>query len=183
MRQEEPDLLAPLARLHGIGCGKFVFVDADKVPAPFQGLLVHNGDMTSRLEAFHGSKIGLEVLQSRKSGESEYSREVILRRDSDRAAVEYGAIEIFLGVFEPEMRERILEGRIPLGGLLNARGVRYHSEPRAFFQLTPGGDLAALMETSENVVLYGRCNVLKHDGGAVMARIVEVLPVHKKSGD
>ena len=176
MRRESTDVLEPLLRLHGSGCGTFVFVEAESVPEPFNGLLVHEGDMTSRLEAFHQSRITLEVLQSRRSGESEYSREVILRRVCDGAAVEYGAIQIFLGVFEESLRVQILEGRVPLGGLLNQNQVRYYSRPQAFFHLQPGEDLAALIGVSTSVRLFGRCNLLYLEGGELMAQIVEVLP-------
>jgi chorismate-pyruvate lyase len=177
MREEGTDVLEPLRRLHGAASGKFVFVEGDGVPEPFHGLLVHEGDMTSRLEAFHQSKISLQVLQSRRSGEEEYSREVILRRQTDGAAVEYGAIQIFLGVFERALREEILEGRVPLGGLLNREGVRYYSRPQAFFEMEPGSELAGLIGVPPTARLFGRCNRLYRDGGNLMARIVEVLPL------
>ena len=177
MRGDSGDLLEPLLRLHGTGCGEFIFVEADKVPQPFRGLLVHEGDMTSRLEAFHQSRICLEVLQSRRLGEDEYSREVILRREADLAPVEYGAIQIFLDVFELDLREQILEGRVPLGGLLNERGVEVFSRPQAFFELIPGENLAALIGVPMSARLYGRCNLLYRVGGRLMAQIVEVLPL------
>lgn len=183
MKGPSPDVLEPLMRLRGTGCGTFVFVEAEKVPPPFRGLLVHEGDMTSRLEAFHQSRIALEVLQSRRSGEEEYSREVILRREVDGAPVEYGAIQIFLGAFEAELREQILEGRVPLGGLLNQGRVEYFSRPQAFFELIPGEDLGALIGVSMSARLYGRCNLLYRVGGGMMARIVEVLPLTGMDGE
>jgi chorismate-pyruvate lyase len=170
------ELLEPLARLHGEVAGTFEAIESELVPEPFRSLLVHSGDMTSRLEAFHHGPVTLEVLQSLRSETEEYCREVILRRQGDRGAVEYGAIEIFLDAFEPGIRAKILEGTVPLGGLLNAHKVRYHSEPQAFFQLSPDESLARLLETNVGVLLYGRCNILRHDDGALIARIVEVLP-------
>ena len=172
----QPELLEPLTRLHGAVIGTFEGVEPESVPEPFRALLVHNGDMTSRLEAFHQGAISLEVLQSLRSGEDAYCREVILRRATDGAAVEYGAIEIFLDAFDAPVRDLILAGTIPLGGLLNAHHVQYHSEPQAFFRMSPDPVLAGLLGTSETAELYGRCNILRHDGGPFIARIVEVLP-------
>ena len=168
--------LEPLVRLRGEVAGTFDFLEGQDVPEPFRALLVHHGDMTSRLEIFHKGPISLQVLQSRRDGETEYCREVILRRALDGAAVEYGAIEIFLNAFESELQAKILEGRVPLGGLLNSFKVRYHSEPRAFFRMCPNASLAALLGVPEGVFLYGRSNVLRHDDGALIASIVEVLP-------
>ncbi|MEI6713807.1 MAG: hypothetical protein WCO60_08640 [Verrucomicrobiota bacterium] len=176
MRDVLMDHLEPLVRLRGEVAGTFEAIDGVAMPEPFHSLLVHNGDMTSRLEAFHEGKITLEVLQSRMDGDREYCREVVLRRARDGGAVEYGAIEIFLDAFESPIREKILEGLIPLGGLLNSFKVRYHSEPRAFFRMTPNAALAGLLGVPEGAVLYGRSNVLRHDDGALIASIVEVLP-------
>ena len=137
---------------------------------------MHSGDMTSRLEALHGSAIQLEVLKSEHSVDALYSREVLLRSALSGRAVEYGAIQIFLNAFEPSVRARILEGRIPLGGILNSSGMLYYSEPQAFFFVQKGRRLAGLLEVESSARLYGRCNVLRGGGGEMLARIVEVVP-------
>ncbi|MEY2598630.1 MAG: hypothetical protein RLZZ142_889 [Verrucomicrobiota bacterium] len=175
MTMEESGLLRPLVQLHGPGSGVFESITGEEMPEPYRGLLVHGGDMTSRLEGFHGGAISLQVLQCRREGAS-YAREVVLRRVSDGGAVEYGAIEIELDAFSEELRVRILEGRVPLGGLLNASGVLYHSEPQAFFRVFPGEFLSEQLGAERGEALYGRCNVLRHDDGVLIARIVEVLP-------
>ena len=56
------------------------------------------------------------------------------------APVEYGAIEIVLEAFSPEVRGKILEEHLPLGGLLNEYGVAYYSRPRAFLRLGADDD-------------------------------------------
>ena len=89
--------------------------------------------------------------------------------------VEYGAIEINLGAFAPELRSLILEGRYPLGGLLNRAGVHYRSEPRAFLKLAPDSVMDAHFDLDGAHTLYGRCNVLLDIDGRTLARIVEVL--------
>ena len=73
------------------------------------------------------------------------------------------------------LRAEILEGRQPLGGLLNRRGIRYRSEPRGFLKLAPDSAMGAHFGLAGSHTLYGRSNVLLGDGGRVLARIVEVL--------
>ena len=75
------------------------------MPEPYRRLLVHNGDMTSRLEDFHGGPVELEVLHREHATEA-YRREVLLRTVSGGEAVEYGAIEIDLAAFDRELRRR-----------------------------------------------------------------------------
>ena len=52
-------------------------VEASELPEPYQSLLVHEGDMTSRLEAFHKSEQRVKAIRSSNSGKK-YFREVIL---------------------------------------------------------------------------------------------------------
>ncbi|NBV85357.1 MAG: hypothetical protein EBS01_03630 [Verrucomicrobia bacterium] len=169
------DLLSPLRRFRSVGDAVFKVLEGPLLPEPFRGLLLHNGDMTSRLQSFHRSDIVLEVLASERAG-AVYAREVLLRSEATGAPVEYGAIEILLDEFEPELRRRILEGRVPLGGLLNASGLRYFSEPQAYFSVQQDRAVGELFGTSSETLLYGRCNVLHKEGGGVFACIVEVLP-------
>lgn len=172
----DPRLLDPLSRFHPVEEAVFEGMQPEDLPPEMRKLLVHNGDMTSRLEALHGSAIGLEVLKSERNSPNLYSREVLLRSISSGSAVEYGAIQIFLDAFEGPFRTKILEGRIPLGGILNSSGLLYHSEPQAFFFVQEGRRLASLLETDVSARLFGRCNVLRGEDGGILARIVEVLP-------
>lgn len=172
-----PDLLQPLAyfrRNGGRALPAFELVEGANVPQPYRDLLVHQGDMTSRLEAFHGGIIELDVLHSERADDV-YRREVLLRVASKGLAVEYGAIEIFLDAVDAALRKKILEAHIPLGGLLNAFGVAYRSEPRAFIKLAPDAQMDALFDIQGAHPLYGRVNLLLTNGDRELARIVEVL--------
>ena len=171
------DLLYPLSRFcerEGHPLPPHEILDGAAMPEPYRMLLVHDGDMTSRLEEFHSSPMTLRVLH-REEDDSAYRREVLLCAEDSGLPVEYGAIEIHLDAFEPELRAEILEGRLPLGGLLNRAGLRYRSEPRAFIRLAPDSQLNALFATDPANELYGRCNVLLGERGETLARIVEVL--------
>jgi chorismate-pyruvate lyase len=170
------ELLHPLRRFRPSLDADFEQVAPEQMPEALRGLLVHTGDMTSRLEELHQSRIALEVLQAGAGDGGAYYREVLLKNASTGCPAEYGAIEIFLEAFEPFLRAQILEGKIPLGGLLNSNGVRYRSEPQAYFRVCEGAGMHALLGAVAASELYGRCNILRAETGALLARIVEVLP-------
>jgi flavin-dependent dehydrogenase/chorismate-pyruvate lyase len=176
MKTPSPELLEPLVRFRSEAGAEFEAVSGAEIPEPARTLLVHQGDMTSRLQRFHESAIGLRVLQSTREGSEVCSREVLLLSEATGAPVEYGAIEIFLGGLPAAVRELILEGKVPLGGILNSSGVRYRSEPQEFFKLRQSPSLASLLGAESVTPLYGRCNILRTEDGGLLARIVEVLP-------
>ena len=171
------DLLYPLSRFcedGGHALPSCEVIDGAEMPQPYRELLVHQGDMTSRLEAFHRGEIVIEVLHHEHTAEA-YRREVVLRVEATGLAVEYGAIEIELSAFEGELRKLILEEHLPLGGLLNRFGIRYRSEPKAFIRLGADAVMQRVFEMPEAQEFFGRCNVLLGEGDHVLARIVEVL--------
>lgn len=149
-------------------------IDGAAVPLPYRDLLVHHGDMTSRLEAFHGGEIVIEVLHHEYTAEA-YRREVVLRIEATGSAVEYGAIEIELNEFEGDLRRLILEEHLPLGGLLNRFKIQYRSEPRGFIRLGADAVMQRVFEMPQAGEFFGRCNVLLGANGQVLARIVEIL--------
>jgi hypothetical protein len=149
-------------------------LSGELLPEPARTLLVHRGDMTSRLEAHFGAPMGLRVLRCETSPDR-YLREVVLLAGPARLPVEYGAIEIRLDAFGDTLRNEIVEAREPLGGLLNRSGFRYWSEPRAFIRLGADSVMRELFGTPEAPCFYGRCNVLLGEGGVELARIVELL--------
>ena len=171
------DLLYPLShfcRGSGHPLPACEFIDGAVIPEPYRTLLVHHGDMTSRLEEFHRAPMTLRVLHLETVGDA-YRREVLLCAEGSGLPVEYGAIEIQLDAFTEPLRALILEGRQPLGGLLNRHAIRYRSEPRAFLKLAPDSVMDAHFDLDGAHTLYGRSNVLLGDGNRVLARIVEVL--------
>lgn len=169
-------LLDPLRRFRATNDAHFIKCEPEEMPEGLRNLLVHSGDMTSKLEKHHGSQICLEILQSGQGSQGHYYREVLLRNATRGDAVEYGAIEICLDVLPDPVQRDILEGKTPLGGLLNSYGVQYYSRPQAFFRVHKEPCLCELLSAPLTAVLYGRCNILCTEGGVVMARILEVLP-------
>jgi chorismate-pyruvate lyase len=179
----DTELLYPLThfcRSGGRSLPGFQTIAPAEMPEVARGLLVHDGDMTSRLEQHHGGETVLRVLHREHTAEA-YRREVLLCLASSGLPVEYGAIEINLSAFSGELRELIEQAKLPLGGLLNRFGVSYHSEPRAFLKLAPDAGLNALFQVEGAHEFYGRSNVLLDDSNQVLAQIVEVLRPAEKA--
>ena len=173
-----PDLLYPLSIMRmarKLPKLNFVSLEPSEVPLPYQSLLVHDGDMTSRLEAYHESPIFVSPLRSSNDGKS-YFREVLLKTKEADRPVEYGAIEIILKSLPEEMREQVLEAKLPLGGLLNQYRIPYSSAPRAFLRIYPDGPIVEAFGSVESDVLFGRSNEITGFNGDTIARIVEILP-------
>ncbi len=158
-----------------VGIDGFEWIDAAAVPAPYDRLLVHGGDMTSTLERFHGSTIGLRVIRCERDGDH-YFREVALIRERDGRPVEYGVIEILLDSVPPAVAERIVGGREPLGGILVESGTRFSSRPGGFFRIARGRVGGVFVESPGGEVLHGRYNQLLAADGGTIARIIEILP-------
>jgi chorismate-pyruvate lyase len=174
----DAELLYPLSLFRhtdGDELPSFEVIEAEAVPPPYRGLLVHSGDMTSRLAAHHGGEIVLEVLHREVTPEA-YRREVVLHVAETGVPVEYGAIEIFLGAFPAAVRTEIVEAKRPLGGLLNAHRIAYRSQPKAFIKLGDDAIMHDHFGCAETHCFYGRCNELVREDGQLLARIVEVLP-------
>lgn len=150
-------------------------IPATEVPKPFRQLLVHESDMTSTLERFHGERIHLQLFRRQEAG-SFYFREVALILDRRQIPVEFGAIKIALSLFPEPARELIREGRLPLGRILADCNVTYSSQPQAFLRLGADPFMSSVLRLSGAPLLYGRRNTLVDASGRSLAEIVEILP-------
>jgi chorismate-pyruvate lyase len=150
-------------------------VEPSEIPEPYFSLLVHEGDMTSRLESFHEDGIKVRKLSSSNDGKS-YFREVVLETVENQKAVEYGAIEIILKNLETEQKDLVIEGKLPLGGILNEARIPYSSAPRAFLKVVPDDAIIDAFGSVEADYLYGRSNEISSYNGDPIAYIVEILP-------
>lgn len=171
------DHLAPLVFFYGLGSArpKVTFIPADQLPDDERHLLAHDGDMTSRLRGFHQSEIDLEVHAKQKVGEY-LVRASVLNRRRDGIPVEFGAIGIHVDVLPEVAQKLVLEGHVPLGGILERERVQFTSHPSGYFRISVDSRLAELLGATAGQVLYGRCNELRHGDGRVLADVVEVLP-------
>ena len=161
-------------RAAGITPPEFVEVPGEKMPEPYRSLLVHSGDMTPALEAFHKRKIYLQVIESQR--DPIYRRQVVLHLDGTAQAVEFGAIVIHLENFTAPPRAEILQGKHPLGSILHDHSVLHLSQPRSFFSVKSDASIEAALGMKRSAVLYGRGNRLVAPNGDPLAEIIEILP-------
>ena len=157
-------------------------IDAEEVLEPYKTLLVHQNDMTSTLETFHGGVIHLRVL-GRERRQNEYYREVVLRLEGSEKPIEFGAIKINLDRFNSEARRQILEERWPLGHILKDCAIVYFSQPKAFLQIASDRLINGVLNLSGVHLLYGRRNTLLDASNKPLAEIVEILPPTKAKDD
>ncbi len=153
----------------------FRILAGDAMPEPYRQLLVHDRDMTSTLETFHGKPIHLEVLERQISGDT-LQRQVVLRLDESDLAVEFGAIRVHLARFTEPWRSQVVESYRPLGGILNRSGINYTSKPSGFFAIQGDPFLASALDMPVGSELFGRQNTLRTTSGEVIAEIIEILP-------
>ena len=180
MPQEDPQAspYAPLVRFYiqeHLEPLEFTEIDGDELPQPARHLLVHDRDMTTRLERFHRSPINLNALYISMEPHN-YFREVVLVAEKSGKPVEYGAIEIHLDAFPEKMRGKIKDGKHPLGGLLVENEFPFISKPRTFFSILADEHIQKQLELPAPLTLYGRANMLCTEDGAPLANIVEILP-------
>ncbi len=97
--------------------GIFTTRNSGTLPEPAGSLLDHHHHMTVTVENHHGCAVDVEVLRHRREGDY-YSREILLRRQTDRVAVLYGIVRISLGALPPQVSEMILQRKTPLGRIL-----------------------------------------------------------------
>lgn len=150
-------------------------VTGEEVPPPYHDLLVHRRDMTPTLEAWHGDRLHLELL-NRERRDQVYAREVLLRRNRDGAPVEYGVIQIYLDRFPALAVPRIVEAKTPLGAIFREFDIPHRSEPWGFLCVTPNQLLRALFELDGKPALYGRLNTLYGLQAQPLAEVLEILP-------
>jgi hypothetical protein len=147
----------------------------DRIPQPYQSLLVHQRDMTLTLEAHFGGRVALRPLATFTVGPW-YYRRVLLAQEYSGRPVEMGAIRMKLAALPRKVQADIRRNQVPLGRLLRDAGVDFTSMPREFFAVVPNPEMMGVFWMREPRTLYGRRTEVLLDGRAI-GDIVEVLPL------
>ena len=146
----------------------------DEVPEPYRSLLVHDRDMTSRLEAYHKRKTHIRVVARHTRGH-EYFREVAMELDGSLKAVEFGATKIYLDLFPHEAREEILRELRPLGRILHVFDIAFLSRPSVYLRVAADSFIGGALRLQGKHRLFGRRNTLLDGWERPLAEIVEIL--------
>jgi chorismate-pyruvate lyase len=149
-------------------------ISPDQIPQPYRSLLVHDSEMTRTLERHVGDRAVLRLLSAFSSGAS-YFRRILLVQKSSGRPIALGAIRVRLDAFTPQLRTKILAGRIPLGRILLEGRFAYTSTVKALLAVEPTPEIMGIFWMPESRVLYGRRSAMFR-GKTKIADIVEVLP-------
>lgn len=150
-------------------------VEPAAMAEPYRTLLVHTGGMTSTLEAFHGARCGVRVLEEFAEG-GVLSRQVVLVAKPDGKPVEFAAAAIHMDRLPAAAQADVRKGVEPLGAILRRHSVAHTSCPRAFLRFQNAAGIAGALGLQGEPELFGRRNTLFDEGNNPLVEIVEVLP-------
>jgi chorismate-pyruvate lyase len=153
-------------------------ISAEEIPSPYRELLAHSKDMTPTLEKFHEDTIHVCQLDSQQSAH-DYWRMVLLLRDRDDRAVEFGAIHIRWEALPETARLQVICGRSPLGTILRKYKVAHRCNPVAFYRFSSAPEIHKLFASPPTEVLYGRKSRLYRPDQTTIAEVIEILPLEK----
>ena len=145
------------------------------IPPPYDGLLVHENDMTSTLERHSGGRVAVRVLSTAFKGQW-YFRRVLLVQKSSGRPLAMAAVRIRFTVLGVKYRAQVLREQEPLGRILRDAGVNFRSRPTGFFEVTPNAEMMGVFWMSEPRPLYGRRTHVTL-AGARIGDVVEILPL------
>jgi chorismate-pyruvate lyase len=134
----------------------------NEVPVPFNQLLVHEEHMTTRLGAYHGEPVALEVLEDGLAGDT-YRRKILLTVGGAHV-VEVGVVRIHLNFTAEDVRKEILSKKTPLGDILIRHNVLRRIEPKWYFRFDGPAALASAFDRELDGPIYGRVGVIHCDG-------------------
>jgi hypothetical protein len=130
-------------------------VTPDEVPPPFHELLVHDQHMTVTVEAYHGDRVDVHVL-NRRIAASHYSRKIVLELHHSRKRVLFGIVRVNLDYCSVPVCAAILSERTPFGRILIEHNVMRRIEPTQYLRLAAGPRQLAWFGLKEPWPLYGR---------------------------
>ena len=146
---------------------------AEKVPQPYQQLLVHTHHMTVTVEQFYGQPVDVKVLDFLLA-DHEYARKILLSARHTKSVVQFGLVRIDLSVCPKPVRDAILEGQTPLGRVLIENDMLRRIEPTAFLRVHVSAVMAGWFGCPPGTETYGRLGVI-YTGDHPVIEVLEIL--------
>ncbi len=155
--------------------GDFTLESAEEIPSVYRKLLAHEEHMTVTVEAHHRCLVDVEVVD-RKEQPPHYARKILLRRQRDRAVVQYGLVRInFACLDEPTQRE-IRSEQIPLGRVLINHNIMRRVRLLHLWRVEPGPELCEFFALDKPRITYGRTAIIDCNGEGAIELIEIVAP-------
>jgi chorismate-pyruvate lyase len=150
-------------------------VPPGRVPPPYHQLLVNEHHMTLTVEAHHGDAVDVKVLEYRVAGDS-YARKILLPLQRTGRVVMFGLMRVNFRYCSEEVRQRILEGKTPLGRILIEANVLRRIEPTAFLRVLPGPSMMTWFGLDSPRPTYGRFALIHCDEQPAVELLEIVTP-------
>ena len=155
--------------------GTFEQIWAAEVPQPYRRLLAHNKHMTVTVEEFHGSKVDVKVLATRRDN-GFYSRKILLTRQSDGQVVQFGIPRLDMQYLDEEVRREIESETKPLGRVLIDHNVLREVQFSGLWRIQPGPDLCRMFGLIAPQTVYGRTALIYCNGEPAIELLEIVTP-------
>ena len=150
-------------------------VAKEATPEPYRQMLVHEHHMTISMESYHDCSVDVKVLASRFEN-GLYLRKIILLKSGTEEVVQFGYVRFNLDFVTPQVRQEILEEKIPLGRVLIQHNVFRHVDLGAILRFTAGPTMAEYLQMNVGQVTYGRLATIFCNGSPAID-LLEVASV------
>jgi chorismate-pyruvate lyase len=171
-RKSELSALVSLFYNDPAALGEMTPIAASEMPEAYRQMLAHQEHMTVAMEARHESIVDVDILETTVAGNT-YSRKILLRRQRDRAVVQFGILRVNLSLLSEAVRKEIEQQMRPLGRILVRHNVMRSVHLDQLWRVVPGDDLRNIFECKASDVTYGRTAAIDLSGH----RAVDVLEI------
>lgn len=130
-------------------------VPKDLLPIPYRKMLAHDQHMTVTMESYYGGSVDVTVIDSKLEGDT-YTRKIVLTKSGSDRVVQFGIVRFNFQYVTEEVREKIIEGKTPLGRVLIQHNVLRHVDLGALLKVTAGPELSKHLQMKPGDVTYGR---------------------------
>ncbi len=156
--------------------GEIAPITATEIPETYRRLLCHEEHMTVAMEAHHESIVDVEVLNVTATGD-DYARKILLRRQSDRAVVQFGIVRVNMALLSEAVRNEIEQQTRPLGRILVRHNVLRAVHLDQLWKIVPGEDLRQAFKCQKGESTFGRTATIDLDGLRAVDVVEIVAPV------
>lgn len=137
------------------------FIQAEEMPEPYRALLAHHHHMTVTMEEHCGSPVDVKIIRSIRD-DPHYARKIVLTKKGTNDVVMFGIMRFNFDWCSPEIKEKIAEGKTPLGRILIENDVLRRISTHATLRIIPNMEMRACFgigpeyEGEAEEYVYGR---------------------------
>ena len=159
-----PELEALVSLFYGAvhELGDFQEISAGQMPDAERVLLDHDQHMTLTIEAHHGCRVGVHVLETRQTA-THYTRKIALQRKTDGVTVQFGIVRLHLDLLAADVFREIHDQRTPIGRILIQHNVLRNVRLLSLWQVRAGDELSAHFSLKRSSPCYGRTALIYCD--------------------